>query len=649
MITRWNKCKNITDSVLFSFAMVLFALTLVCMFTIWNLHFSSDSAAANILAREQMRTGQLFPDTWNTSSGIFIFFYNILIIPLSFFTQNQILLRDAAVAIVLLVFVLLFYYFSIKVLKSKFCLVFFIFFFAGNSSNVIDMAFAQGAYLLNLLYYIVFIIFFSLAFTETWEIRNKYCFAGLLIHFLYLSLHGPLSLAYYLIPFFGGWVLTFILQYAKSSWQDISKVSIRLTKTILATVIAVILGLFGYYLIAHHTGFSSGTNIVYPALSSREHDFIEFVLYAIGFQTEVSLFSLPGVMNVLIVFGLIGLIVCCVLLFRRYNEQPFTIKLLMNMSLFVFAIYGYFDFTVYSISIETYRYFFMPWVFLILLASYYLYTYVLSQGIVVKAVIILFLAAFSLPNMLFAVPQVAHYSQARAQQLGLVNFLRDHDLEHGYAVFGNAGCNMVLSDFDVEIGGVNIGDKIEPFLWLSSKITYDSNAYSGKSFLLLTQYENEAYACSHGVQRLGDPIEIFNFESYIIYVYPYNISENNFSGLGVDNFNYIYQMCESENSMRTDDNKIKIEKEQIIFGPYISLDPGYYCIEIEFAELTDNVQLRFTSEAGANLLQEDVQTQAKQTFFIDIKQAVTYFEVVINTDSSAVLSSVKINKVEKEQ
>lgn len=55
------KTKREIDWILRIYAALLFGLTLVYMFTIWNLGFHSDSAAANILAREQMRTGKLFP------------------------------------------------------------------------------------------------------------------------------------------------------------------------------------------------------------------------------------------------------------------------------------------------------------------------------------------------------------------------------------------------------------------------------------------------------------------------------------------------------------------------------------------------------------------------------------------------------------
>ena len=101
----------------------LMVLTIICIFTIYKLGFHSDAAAANILAREQLRTGQLLPDTWNTSTGIFIVFYNLLIVPFSLFIKDQLVLRSIAVSIVLLIFVFLLRYFSQKIVGSNFYLV----------------------------------------------------------------------------------------------------------------------------------------------------------------------------------------------------------------------------------------------------------------------------------------------------------------------------------------------------------------------------------------------------------------------------------------------------------------------------------------------------------------------------------------------
>lgn len=611
------KPKHMWDRILFVLAMLLLMLTIVDMFTIWNLSFHSDSASANMLAREQIRTGDLFPGTWNYATGLIIFSFNNLIIPLSLFTQNQIILRAAAVTVFLIVFVLVFHYFSRKILNSNFHLISLIVIFSGTSAMVIDVGFAQAGYLNALIEYLGLPILFVLSITEEWEIKNIRCFIGLLVCLVYLSLHGPLNFAYCLFPFLGGIALLFLFQYKESPWNIVHQKLVKIAKVIIPMISAAAIGMVGYRELCRRVNFQFGVNITYPDNANMVNRFTQCILSAIGYRTGVSLFSLHGLTNVLVVFGFIVIVVCCTQLFRKYDEQPFAIKLLMNVSLIACAIILYFDVTTYFITEGMDRYFFRPLMLMIFLASYYIYTYIFSQGVLAKVAVIVLLAAFSLPNMLASIPQVIHYPQARAAQLGLVNFLEDNDLKHGYATFWNAGNNMVLSDFEVEIGGVYLTDPIIPQLWLSSITTYDSDAYSGDSFLLLTESENAGYSDSNGLQRLGEPKEILTFENYTIYVYPYNIAENGYAGR-YQNAEFIENMWVSDEAMIDVNGTIHLTAGQVIYGPYIALGAGQYQIDLNFSEFNNDVVLSLTSDVGANILLNEVLKENAQAVTFEL-------------------------------
>lgn len=631
------------ERILFILAFFLFVLTVVYMFTIWNLGFHSDSAAANMLMREQIRTRQLFPETWNYSTGLTIFSFNILMLPLSLLIQDQIILRTAAVTIYLVAFILLLCYFSKKILKSNFYLISCILFFSGTSSLVIEIAFAQAAYLKSLVQYFVLFILFLLSVKENWEIKNIRCFVVFLIYLSYLNLYGPLNFAYYNIPLFGGIGLLFFFQHSKSSGSIVFQELCRIIKIVVPMTAAVVVGFIGYLGISRHVNFRSGTNITYPGNSELANNFVRFVLKAIGYQPGVRLFSLRGIMNALIICGFIGIVACCVLLFLKYNEQPFSVKIFMNISLIVVLIHIYFDFTVYCNSVDSERYFFRPLMFLTFLASYYIYNYIFSKGVLTKAVVIALLAAFSLPCMLANVPQVVFYPQSRDSQLGLVHFLKENELDHGYATFWNAGKNMVLSDFAIEIGGINLTDPISPYLWLSSTTSYDPATFNGRSFLLLSKSENEEFSNSYGFQRLGEPEKVLTFGNFVIYVYPYNISENNFFGAGIAEF--IDSMRVSNPSMRDVAQGIQVTAGEVIYGPYIPLNAGRYQITLEFSELEGNVSLLLTSDVGKNVIQKEIIEQKVQTIFLETDKNLKDFEIVLRTNDSAVLTSVVISEV----
>ena len=489
------------------------------MFTIWNLNFHSDMAAANILAREQIRTGQWLPESWNTSTGLFLVFYNLLIIPLSIFTENQILLRNLAVLIYVIAFVILLRHLSKKYLQSNCYLVFLCFFFSNTSPIMRDMAFIEAAYLPALLESIVLLILVLKAFDSRFAVKNRRWCIGLLLYIAYLSLSGTLNMAYQVIPLLGAIVLYILLENWNKPYELLRSEIPSWLKAISAVLASVIIGLLGYKLLVAYTGFQTGTNITYPESSNLANKFVEYILSAIGYRTNVNLFSLAGLMNAVIVFGFIAVIVCCVLLFIRYREQTFPVKILMHFALVVNAIHLYLIFTHYCLNLGEIRYLFRPMMFLWLLAAYYIYKYILKKGFLLKIVAAAAILAFSVPYMLPGLLHVAHYPQNREHQLGLVNFLKEQGLEHGYATFWNAGKHMVLSDFEIEIGGVLLNESITPFYWLSSDTTYDPNAYEGESFLLLTQEENAQF----NAHSLGEPVEVLTYDGYVIYRYSYNI------------------------------------------------------------------------------------------------------------------------------
>lgn len=624
---------------------VLFVLTVVYMFTIWNLRAHSDMTAANILAREQMRTGQLFPETWNTSSALFIVFFNLLMIPLSLFIENQLLLRNLAVLIWLCVFLILLWYLSKKYLRSNCYLIFLCFFFSGTSDMVLDMGFVQAAYLPGLLESILLLVLALKAFDDNFAIKSKKWLICFMLFIGYLSLYGVTNMAYQVIPLLGAIVLYILLENQDRSYESLKPQILTWLKTISLTLLSVIVGLVGYKAIAAHTGFQSIADITYPESSNLADRFVQFVLFAIGYRTNVMLFSLEGLMNAVILFGFIAVIVCCILLFARYHEQSFPVKILMLFGLFVNAIHLYFIFVCYSFYIGNNRYLFRPMMFLWFLAAYYIYTYVLSREFLVKNLAIVAVAVFSLPYMLASIPQVAQYPQGRVNQMGLVNFLKEHNLKHGYATFWNAGKNMVLSDFDIEIGGVNLEDTIRPYYWLSSDTSYDPNAYEGESFLLLTESENTQYAASRGMYLLGKPQEVLTYPGYVIYTYPYNISSNNFYGIDYSDREVLGLAVVSDEAMRNEDGTLTLPPGQVIFGPYIPLPVGKYEIRVEFSELDGPASLILTSDSGQRTWLTESVHENVQTIHFETAEDLWQFEVVFRTDTHAVLNSVKITQV----
>lgn len=635
-----------SDKILRILITILAALTIICIFTIYKLGFHSDFAAANILAREQLRTGQLLPDTWNTSTGIFIVFYNLLIVPFSLFIKDQLVLRSIAVSIVLLIFVFLLRYFSQKIVGSNFYLVVLCFFFSGTSSVVVEMAFAEAAYLISVLDNILLLTLFFKAVSNNFSVKSKKYYRLLLVYVAYLCLYGVLNLAYQVLPFLGSMVLFFILEHATVPSHQLKQEFSRTIKLIAFLLVSIVVGLLGANYLAEAVEFQSQANITYAGYSNQASAFVGFILSAIGYRGGVQLFSLPGLMNAVIIAAFLAMLVCCIQLFRKYHEQSFEVKILMNFSLVIFCIYLYFDFLIYCTVAGTERYFFKPLFFLYILSGYYIYTYIFQKGFLSKIVAIVSIAIFSLPYAVAGIPNILNYPKLHNEQLGLVNYLKGNGLKHGYATFWNAGNNMVLSNFDIEIGGVLLQEYIVPYRWLSSDISYDPDSYTGESFLMLTDAEAEVFENQIGFAVLGDPSQILSYDGFKIYVYPYNIAENDFYGRGYSNTEMIDTMVTSSEQMRQLDGTISISAGEVVYGPYITLPRGEYQIDIDFSEIGSEIYMRLTSDAGETLLSENTIKDIDYTVTYEALDDLENFEIVLSTNDLAILDSIRLTKLD---
>lgn len=205
---------------------------------------------------------------------------------------------------------------------------------------------------------------------------------------------------------------------------------------------------------------------------------------------------------------------------------------------------------------------------------------------------------------------------------------------------------MVLSNFDIEIGGVLLQEYIVPYRWLSSDISYDPDSYTGESFLMLTDAEAEVFEKQIGFAVLGDPSQILSYDGFKIYVYPYNIAENDFYGRGYSNTEMIDTMVTSSEQMRQLDGTISISAGEVVYGPYITLPRGEYQIDIDFSEIGSEIYMRLTSDAGETLLSENTIKDIDYTVTYEALDDLENFEIVLSTNDLAILDSIRLTKLD---
>ena len=93
-----NLLKKIELKLALTFLFLTLAIEFYFSFFSYRTSFNSDSAAWSLLAKEMLRTGSMFPNSWIYANGdIFTFGPHLIMWVLGFFMMNQLLVHSIAV------------------------------------------------------------------------------------------------------------------------------------------------------------------------------------------------------------------------------------------------------------------------------------------------------------------------------------------------------------------------------------------------------------------------------------------------------------------------------------------------------------------------------------------------------------------------
>lgn len=509
---------------------LLLVFSAVCIFTTFNLTFHSDSAASNILAREQFIQRSFFPSTWKNSTGIFIFYVNVFMAPLFGLIKDQMLLRDIGILLMVLIMYGCIFLMSKLSMNSDFFLLIFCFFNTNICYEFVQCLFQQACYTPNVIHNICYILLLSKIVDENFQIRNKICFWIWVFFTIYLSTYGTLGIVYTILPGILGMIFPLLISDFQKSFNDCKMKIFAVLKIMCVLFISCILGTFLYCKLADFYNFKAEVNVFFPAFDELANAIVSFLLSSIGYISNVNLFSLPGLMNIITVCFHVLLVIFTFRFYRKLSTYSFSVQILGGFALGIFGIYIFFDFFIYCVG-DSYRYTVMPLAFLYITSAYYIWEEIFKKGFLAKCLVIISIIIVCLPKNFAMIPQILEYPVLIDEKKGLADFLESNHLERGYATFWNAGNNMVLSDFDVEIAPIGLyPEQLNRYEWLTSTRYYEDKINAHKSFLLLTNEEYYEIYESNALRKLGVPDQVLQFEEYLILTYPYNIAQNNFSG-----------------------------------------------------------------------------------------------------------------------
>lgn len=473
--------------------------------------FTSDSAFYLLLAREQIGSGQMFPPGMCYSTALFVITPNLVIIPFLFFLSDWILARSLGLCVVwaLLLFAV------VKTFVAKgdanwrtaaiACALVGMPLFG---SDAVRQLFLEGGYLSYCVSIVVCLAIAHYIITNYQRLESSLHGVGnkrsvvLLLIGVFLAvvlpslgeMRGILQSA---LPFF----LAFPLLWACEKKSLDGMASGRLGKVLLVVWVAGILCA------------NVGRNMLYEAFWPVDNQ-MEFNLDSSATLADNVLLYIEGL------YALYG---------QQYSTELMSTASAIKMIYYLYGTVCIFVFPIWSLvrlrsirgRLSRYVVIF-AWVSNVLLFAITVTTGALSMSaryLIPTYFTNCFLAAVCINEMMlrrtrfergliaFVVASLVvvstwFYWKASTPSLksdtshqDIVAFLKENDLEYGYATFWNSYANTCFANGDVEIVAFSdrlngaIGDPTQRFLWLTNERYFDVSYHPGRCFILLEEGE----------------------------------------------------------------------------------------------------------------------------------------------------------------
>jgi hypothetical protein len=597
-----------SHQILMGSGVVITALLIMYLFTGGLTRIHSDSAGPLNLALEMIRTGEIFPDGWTGSTGVFTFQY-----PIWFFLQfvsDYLVAKAFAQTLWTIIFIISIIFASKKLLNNSSWIVALPLLLTLFSVDLqYDMLYVQCAYTATIFMtlYTIGFLGWALPDFQTWEVKKKRFLFTCCFLFASCAL-GIIIIEALLLPMLGSIVILYVSEY--KDYKNLLTLPYLKRITFLLLTILVIGGI-GYFcslqlekllgVIGNPSASTLAVSI--EQITNNILMVVQGILFYIGFPMSVSLFSINGILSIirLVVFVAIS-IVFPVLAYKSYstetrNTQFFLCFTLIHVieTLIIVTMTCMVDYTGVS------RYLLTSIVLLNMVSANYIYTHYFKEENLMSFLYSVGISVVTVVMMFPAVKSISWYQPELDSMRGLTAYLQEQGLSYGYSSFWNAGINTALSNGKVQVNGVLVdSNQVHPYYWLSSKDWYEPEFHQGDSFLLLSSSEVEEYApTGYSNTRLGEPDKLLNYGDFTILVYDHNIAENNFGGILDGSKNYIPDsMVVSDPTMVQEDQTIQIGSGQLMYGPYIDLDEGNYELTV-ISKLQEPQEIKITASAGA--------------------------------------------------
>lgn len=513
--------------------------TVCCLPYIGN----SETYVPLVMARDCIRTKSVLSPSFVHRNVIFSFTSHLLLIVPALFTDSTAVCTITVFMLFILGGSSILIYCSQKVSQNNCWLIFLSIFWCGISVYYIKYMFLLFDYMLSIL--IMFLVYALVSSSLDNELKitswKKMILASILI---LLSLTSGLrQIQIFTIPVIGGMVIYYVIRHLGDD---------RLSKVIKNKSFKNLIICVGIIFLASAIGY-----LVYYILVNQEIVKIVFrnesvmrftrnigenihtlLMHFMGISDAVNnleLFSIKGVcVFAKVLINIFMLIVLPLMQLKKYKNESVAMQLFMLIAIIHVAEIIFLSVFCSALSAE--RYLYSSILLLYYISAHYIFNHILQseKHFGIKALIAVAAAfVFSVPSSLSLAMTAKNYKNNIANSHVVTDFLENKGLSYGYGTYWNSDNFTALSNFKVRVSKVSVyPEKIIPHLNGVNVWEYDyrEEAYQGSTFLLLEDEENKNFLASENYTRLGEPAEVCNISKYTVYIYDYNIANNNFRG-----------------------------------------------------------------------------------------------------------------------
>ncbi|MBU0538654.1 MAG: hypothetical protein KKG73_09485 [Gammaproteobacteria bacterium] len=595
--------------------------------------FHSDSAAQYLLAKEIVESGKYFVNGWNYVNGdIWAYYNNLFLIPFVFFGIDA--YSAFALSRIIPIFLVLLgtYLVSRMVVDNKYVPILVVSIFAGGISPLLaENLYGQVSY--GTYYYIsCFFLYFVWRFFESSKSAKGWLLGLAVLCCLSFWTNPNRAALVYLLPCV---VSSIYLASSKSKgfeFKNLFEIKYLLATLFLSSVLGVFLYLNTLQGINPPVGYVDLVWLAFPQMINNLCGTVYGVFSILGAAPPEggAVSSISGLYHAMrLSMGVILLPLLFYVVINCFFDSKVAVRYLAVFSTVSFAVVMFFQLATSLPNMidpaNSARYLIpslclMLIVFLCKVFDFFVKRDYLLGLLGIAVMIVLMTSSY----FSYLKDNISYDTQGRVPHLSVsankrfAEFLMSKDLHYGYATFWNAGAPTVLSNNSVNVRQVIFESGLPvPFRWLSMDHWYVSSAWSGKSFLALSQEEVSLFDLAKFQAISGlEPVDKLSFEGKTIYVFSGNIS----AALPAwdRTFDMPRKFPVTESTLKqigalhtsVDNSQMEVVAEKgevgfVHFGPYVQVMPGQY--DISFDLTVDGVSegavvMDVASGAGSKIL-----------------------------------------------